>query len=207
MSLGQKVLLVPRPARPRPAAPPSAPTRPARGMSGFWARQVGFRLFVLPKGRSGQMSSMLLRKRKSVVPWANRSVGVPPCPALSRRLTEHGAAQTRPWYFRVLDSTNILESVHGRFCPWRVGRPASVSSRPALLCAAPAPPRPWNIRVLISKYASINRFAAQEGIQGGTLQFSKATRKIPWTHTDKRSYIEVLPEEEKSRPQGHACHG
>ena len=29
-----------RPARPRPAAPPRAPTRPARGMSGFWIRQV-----------------------------------------------------------------------------------------------------------------------------------------------------------------------
>ena len=27
-------------ARPRPAAPPGSPTRPARGMSGFWIRQV-----------------------------------------------------------------------------------------------------------------------------------------------------------------------
>ena len=27
-------------ARRRPAAPPGAPTRPARGMSGFWIRQV-----------------------------------------------------------------------------------------------------------------------------------------------------------------------
>ena len=36
----QTVLLANCPARPRPATPPCAPTRPARGMSGFWARQV-----------------------------------------------------------------------------------------------------------------------------------------------------------------------
>ena len=33
-------LLAPSPARPRLAAMPCAPTRPARGMSGFWTRQV-----------------------------------------------------------------------------------------------------------------------------------------------------------------------
>ena len=37
---GRTVLLAPNPARPSPAAPPGAPTRPARGMSGFWIRQV-----------------------------------------------------------------------------------------------------------------------------------------------------------------------
>ena len=37
---GRTVLLAPSPARPRPAAPPCAPTRPARGMSGFWTRQL-----------------------------------------------------------------------------------------------------------------------------------------------------------------------
>ena len=37
---GRIVLLAPNLARPRPAAPPGAPTRPARGMSGFWIRQV-----------------------------------------------------------------------------------------------------------------------------------------------------------------------
>ena len=39
MSPGQIVLSASCPARPRPAAPPCAPTRLARGMSGFWARQ------------------------------------------------------------------------------------------------------------------------------------------------------------------------
>ena len=37
---GRIILLAPNLARPRPAAPPGAPTRPARGMSGFWIRQV-----------------------------------------------------------------------------------------------------------------------------------------------------------------------
>ena len=37
---GRIVLLAPNFARPRLAAPPGAPTRPARGMSGFWIRQV-----------------------------------------------------------------------------------------------------------------------------------------------------------------------
>ena len=37
---GRTVLLAPDPARPRPAAPPGAPTRPAHGVSGFWIRQV-----------------------------------------------------------------------------------------------------------------------------------------------------------------------
>ena len=36
----QPLLMAPNRARPRPAAPPGAPTRPARGMSGFWIRQV-----------------------------------------------------------------------------------------------------------------------------------------------------------------------
>ena len=49
-------LLAPNPARHRPAVPPGAPTRPARGMSGFWIRQVRIRLFVLPKSRSEQCS-------------------------------------------------------------------------------------------------------------------------------------------------------
>ena len=37
---GRIVLLAPNLARPRTAAPPGAPSRPARGMSGFWIGQV-----------------------------------------------------------------------------------------------------------------------------------------------------------------------
>ena len=48
--------------RPRPAAPPCAPTRPARGMSGFWIRQV-----VLLEIRSGDLSSMPWRVRGTLV--------------------------------------------------------------------------------------------------------------------------------------------
>ena len=37
---GRTVLLASSPARTRPATPPCASTRPARGMSAFWNRQV-----------------------------------------------------------------------------------------------------------------------------------------------------------------------
>ena len=37
---GQIIQFAPNSARPRPTAPPDAPTRPARGMSEFWIRQV-----------------------------------------------------------------------------------------------------------------------------------------------------------------------
>ena len=40
LSPWRTVLSASRPAQPRTAAPPCAPTRPARGMSGSWTRQV-----------------------------------------------------------------------------------------------------------------------------------------------------------------------
>ena len=40
LSPGRTVLSASRPAQPCPAAPPCAPTRPGRGMFGFWNRQV-----------------------------------------------------------------------------------------------------------------------------------------------------------------------
>ena len=40
LSPGRTVLSASRAARPCPTVPPCAPTRPTRGMSGFWIRQV-----------------------------------------------------------------------------------------------------------------------------------------------------------------------
>ena len=45
---------------------------------------MGFRFSVLLKGRSGHVCSMPWEVRGSVVSWANRSVGVPSCPAPPR---------------------------------------------------------------------------------------------------------------------------
>ena len=57
------ILLAPNLARPGPAAPPGAPTRPAHDMSGIGIRQVyiGVSLYVLLGGRSGDVSSMFWR--------------------------------------------------------------------------------------------------------------------------------------------------
>ena len=52
MSPGRTLLSASSPAQPRPAVPPCAPTRAARGMSGFWTRQV--------TGAMGALRSWLL---------------------------------------------------------------------------------------------------------------------------------------------------
>ena len=68
---------------------------------------IGFRVFVLPKTHSGKVSAMLWRRRGTVVSGANRPVGVPSCPASFPTPPRRALpAPTRPWYPRVLDSTN-----------------------------------------------------------------------------------------------------
>ena len=62
LSPGRTVLSASRPARPRPATPPCAATRPARGMSRFWTRQV---------------DSLIARKRK-MSPASSRRSGPTP---------------------------------------------------------------------------------------------------------------------------------
>ena len=57
---------------------------------------IGFRLFVLPKRFSGQLSSMPWGARGTGVSWANRPVGVPPCPAPPCPADPHCAAPHRP---------------------------------------------------------------------------------------------------------------
>ena len=65
---------------------------------------IGFRLFVLLEGRSGDVSLMPWRVRGTVVSWANCSVCVQSCPTPPRRPAER-PDPTRPWYVR--DFPNI----------------------------------------------------------------------------------------------------
>ena len=65
---------------------------------------IGFPLFVLAKGRSGQLSAIPKRARGTVGFWATRPVlpgpAAPRCPAV------RSADPNRTWYVRVLDSTS-----------------------------------------------------------------------------------------------------
>ena len=91
---GRIVLLAPNLARPRSAAPPGAPTRPARGMSGFWIRQVGLHRISLvrisvqdnrprcPGGQEGRFSPC--RTEPSVSRLALPHSAPPPRRALPR---------------------------------------------------------------------------------------------------------------------------
>ena len=88
------------------------------------------------------------RKAKgTVVFWANRPIGVPSYRAPPRRSAVRRPAPTRPWYVRVLDSTNRFTLDFVCLCfrriiqdslspmPWRADRPTGVPP-------CPAPPRP-----------------------------------------------------------------
>ena len=66
---------------------------------------IGFRLFVLLGRRSRDVFSMLWRVRGRIVPLAHSSVGEQSCPTPPRHPAVRSVA-TRPWYVRVLDSTN-----------------------------------------------------------------------------------------------------
>ena len=98
------ILLAPNLARPCPAAPPGAPTRPARGMSGFWIRQVSHRFTLssvcscLPRivQDSCPRSPVVQDGTRDGYPWTNRPVGVPSCPAPPCPATPPCAASTRP---------------------------------------------------------------------------------------------------------------
>ena len=122
---------------------------------------MGFRLFVLPKNRSGQLSSMLWRARGPVASWANRPVGVPSCPAPPRRPAVRRPSPTRLWYVRVSDSTNFIyrtpnpeippagrsEAAHGGVAgQGGVGRHVTPSGRFSQETTVLLPPRePWAI--------------------------------------------------------------
>ena len=68
---------------------------------------IGFPLFVLPKRCSRQLSSMPWRARGTVVFYANKPVGVPPCRARPAQPPRRAPPDTtRPWCVRVLGSTS-----------------------------------------------------------------------------------------------------
>ena len=80
---------------------------------------IGFRLFVLLGGRSGDVSAMLWKVRGRLVSWANSFVGTQSCPTPPR----HPAVcpdPTRPRYVRVLDSTSMLPSHTASLSPCEV---------------------------------------------------------------------------------------
>ena len=87
---GRILLLAPNLARLRPAAPPGAPTRPARGISGIWVRQV---VFIIRLGITGLISVTLYALLRTFIPDAAlpdaallrvTSLALLLCPALLR---------------------------------------------------------------------------------------------------------------------------
>ena len=68
---------------------------------------IGFRLFLLPESRPGQLFSMRWAAKGSVVSWTNRSVCVPSCPAPPQRSAVRRRASNRSWYVRVLEPRNV----------------------------------------------------------------------------------------------------
>ena len=76
---------------------------------------MGFRLFVLPESRSGDLSSMPWRVRGSLVSWATSSVGTQSCPTPPRRPAVH-PDPTRPWTvrFRTRQAPETNRRLHSR---------------------------------------------------------------------------------------------
>ena len=110
------VLLANSPARPRPATPPCAPTRPARGMSGFWARQVRYELdcSCFRKDVQDSVLDLLEGKREGYLrAGSTQRRPVLPCPASPRCPAVRRPDPTGPWCVRVLDSTS-LDHEHDR---------------------------------------------------------------------------------------------
>ena len=82
---------------------------------------IGFRLFALPKRRSGQLSSMPWkpwRAMGTVASWANRPVGVQSCPAPLRPAAPPCASPPRPargmsglWIRQVANKFQVVSQV------------------------------------------------------------------------------------------------
>ena len=172
---GRIILLAPNLARPFPAAPPGAPTRPACGMSGFWIQQVGLHRISVVCACEESFSTIAFYPREGkrcggLLGASTRRRPVPPgpappcCPAVRR------PDPTRPLCVRVLDSTGVLSFVRASGKMFRIfgydaeegqrdgcflgeqirGRPVlprpAVPRRPAM--SRPAATRPWNSRTI-----------------------------------------------------------
>ena len=77
LSPGRNVLSASCSALPRSAAPPCAPTRAARGMSGFWIRQVSLFLFFVATlffAVSDQWTALIVSKRVESKCWADHNM-------------------------------------------------------------------------------------------------------------------------------------
>ena len=73
---------------------------------------IEFRLFVLPKSRPGQLSSMPWKARGSVASWANRPAGVPARPARPTPLPRHALPRRgmSGFWIRQIYSSEIVDA-------------------------------------------------------------------------------------------------
>ena len=147
------------PAPPRPAQPfRRALPRPDRPVvcPGFgFDRFIRIRLFVRPKRRSGQLSSVRWWARGTDVSWANRTVDVPSGPAM------HRPAPTRPWYVRVLDSAGSMHkfpghALHEKGLQRQIGVVTLVSSQERRALAVPRMNRLSTARFVPPSVLSMN---------------------------------------------------
>ena len=107
---------------------------------------IGLPLFVSPRRRSGQLSSVPWRSGWTVVSWANRSVGGPNCLALLRPATPPHAAPHRPargmfgFWTRQLNLKKLCKSIrHARqLIPTPRGIPVEFRQQGAWQCACNA---------------------------------------------------------------------
>ena len=115
MSPGRAVLSASRPARPRPAAPPCAPTRPARDLSLFWMRQVSLnqtRLVPLTKDFFLQLSESRLTYRL-IVPVFCKQIVFPSRPALQNTANLRCSACSQPCILNLLQRF-VIDIAAGR---------------------------------------------------------------------------------------------
>ena len=123
LSPRRTVMLANSPARPCPPTPPCAPTRPARGMSGFWTRQVlvadqcAVAFLSNPKlghttggsgrgaQRSGGAGSGRTGRRQNSSPRRQATLA-PPKASKTRRLNDSPEARTSETQFKPMEEHN-----------------------------------------------------------------------------------------------------